>query len=261
MTNLLNHARTLLMNISGDNDAAGYTCHELIDPDFRAVRLPAGLLRVRAALFGIHPDKDMLAVRCRQLLGLAEATPLLEYLRSFDSRVTYDFSKPVLELPAEPVTVAVRSYGTHGTLQTLGQPDPPDATGQMRYSFSVEVNEDATAIVTRINPPVQTTESVFAVGEAIQLPGTGMTFKLDSTATGQAFTVDILARPTRDLAALADACASLGEPTQIALFGISTEEPYKTFRELWLRKKELPLRLGALVCALVYRSEEARGKV
>jgi len=246
------------MNISGDNDAAGYTCHELIDPDFRAVRLPAGLLRVRAALFGIHPDKDMLAYRCRQLLGLAEATPLLEYLRSFDSRVSYDFTKS--DLPGiSPVTT--RSFGQHGVMATYGQPPAPDASGKMRHSFVVEVLESGTATISRGTVPIQKTDFEFTPGEKLPLTGSGVWFSLDSAAAGQAYTVDLVGTPTRDLSELADACASLGEPTQIAVFGITADEPYKTFRELWLRKKELPLRLGALVCALVYRSEEARGKV
>lgn len=254
---MINHARTLLMNVDGSAPFPEYLAEEIVDPAYRALDLPTPLDQVRRVLFGADPDRHMRNYRCRQLLALAHATPLSPYLDRLDARRTYAFASSAVVSPEpwEPKVTVVRGTGTLGV---LGDVEPPDATGRMYHSVLVSVDLPAVAAVERATRPFQKTLLDFAPSERLPLAGTGVDFRLASTETGQAYHVELLGRPRRDLGELADAATGLGEPVFNYLFGVTRAEPYRTFRELWFRKKELPLRLSALTCALVYRSDEVR---
>lgn len=255
---MLNHARCLLMNVDGGPSDPDALCEELVDPDYRAARLPTALRAVREAVFGSDPDRHMLNYRCRQLLTAAEATPLAEYLDAYDPRKTYDYRGDAELVLAAGYSAAVVDAAQVGTTLTLfGRPTAADVTGRIESRVRVEVTTPGFADVTN-----ETTGSKvllgFAPGDRLPLRGTGMDFRLDSAASGQLFFVTVMARPVRDVWDVVAGVAGLGEPTLIALFGAGNDQPNKTFRELFSRKKELPLRAAALVCALVARTEEVR---
>jgi len=50
----------------------------------------------------------------------------------------------------------------------------------------------------------------------------------------------------------------IGEPANLELFGFKNEEPYLTFKNLWLDHPLPVYRLGGIVLALIYRTEELR---
>jgi hypothetical protein len=252
----VNHFRCLLMNLDGPAaDPAGDVAGELIDPAYRKVAVPSELRAVRAALFGAAPDRHMLGYRCRQLLALVHATPLAEYVTALDPRVTYAFADPALVLPGSTgPRVAKRGLGDR--LMTYGDGDPPDASGAMHHRVRVTTAAGLTTCE-RYTPPFS--KPVFGTSvDRFDLPGTGVQGRLTSTDDGQDWWVDVYARPARDAAALAAAAERLGEPVYLFLFGVPAVEPYLTFSNLWTRKRELPLRLGALACALAYRTEAVR---
>lgn len=256
---MINHFRTLLMNVDGSVPLTEYLAEEVVDPGFKALDLPTPADQVRRVLFGADPDRHMLNYRCRQLLAMVHATPLLPYVTEFDARLTYAFAGRQLVEPAAWTPQVGWIAGTgDNTLTVLGEPEPPDDTGRLAHTFLVTVDSPGTATVERVSRPFSKVDFGFAAAERIPLPGSGCDCRLSSTASGQAFRVDVRSRPRRDLGQLADAASRLGEPVYNYLFGITRTQPYLTFRELWTRKRELPLRLAALVCALVYRSEEAR---
>lgn len=254
---MINHARTLLMNVTGSVPMTSYIAEEIVDPRYVALNLPTAMNTVRAVLFGTTPDRHMLNYRCRQLLTLTHATPLEEYLLKLDHRVTYDFGDTTFVDPRvwEP-TVSILAGS--GTLTLSGDPTPPDGTGQVQYRYLINVNVPGVASVELIGRQVQIVDLDFTPGTKVALPGSGVKMKFSSGSAGQAYTVDVYSRPQKDLSQLATACSNLGEPVYNYLFGISREQPFLTFRELWNRKQELPLRLGALVCALAYRTDELR---
>lgn len=52
----------------------------------------------------------------------------------------------------------------------------------------------------------------------------------------------------------------LGEPVYLDLFGVEDKEPYLTFKNLWFDHPLPAYRLSGIVLALIYRTEELRGK-
>lgn len=50
----------------------------------------------------------------------------------------------------------------------------------------------------------------------------------------------------------------LGEPVFLELFGVTDEEPYATFKNLWFDHYAPAYRLAGLVLAMIYRAEELR---
>lgn len=254
---MINHARTLLMNVDGGAGLPAYPGEQIIDPAFRALNLPADLDKVRTALFGTDPDRTMLNYRCWQLLGLTQASPLAGYLTSLDPRITYGFDDTTLVAADTWAPRVVTVRGT-GTLSVTGTAEAPDATGRCYHALNLTTTAEGEVTVRRTTKPFSIVELDFTAATRVAVPGTGYAVRFASTAAGQEYVVEAYNRPTRDLGALADACRGLGDTTFNTLFGVPAVEPYLTFRNLWFRKQELPLRLGALVCALVHRSEAVR---
>jgi hypothetical protein len=52
----------------------------------------------------------------------------------------------------------------------------------------------------------------------------------------------------------------LGEPVYLEIFGVEANEPYATFKNLWFDHPLPAYRLSGIVLALIYRTEELRGK-
>ena len=50
----------------------------------------------------------------------------------------------------------------------------------------------------------------------------------------------------------------LGEPAFLSLFGVAPKEPYETFKNLWFDHPLPVYRMGGLVLALIYRTNEVR---
>jgi hypothetical protein len=221
------------------------------------VSLPQGLRAARAVLFGGAPDAHMLCYRARQLLAVVCAGDLEGFVLKPDPRTTYDFGADDLfrDDLFRPSVNAVQAG--QGTLTVLGRPALPDVTGRARHLFDVEVLDGAgTVRVTRRVPPIQIVE--FRLDDAAPLPGAGYYLHVDLPAAGQRWRVEVVNRPSDNLSALCAGLGKIGESAADALFGVSRDQPYLTFRNLWRGAVEMPLRLGAAVCALVYRTEERR---
>lgn len=252
---MINHFRTLLMNVDGSTQPGNYIAEEIIDPGYSAVVLPQALRTIRTALFGSNPDRHMLNYRCRQLLALIHASPLQQYVTAVDRRITYGFDNKAIAtqwgidtaiaLGTEPPTF-------YGTLEA------PDVSGRIQRSYLLDVATDDTVNVSRTTVPLETNTYSITPGQLIPLVGSGISFTLADGVAPQRYAVDTFARPTRDLSAVAASAVNLGEAVYIYLFGLPLVEPFKTFKNLWMYQQELPLRLGALVCALAYRTDLAR---
>lgn len=254
---MINHARTLLMNVNGSAPLLNYYAEEIIDPAFNALTLPTELKSIRSVLFGATPDRNMLNYRCRQLLALTQGTPLEQYLLAYDRRVTYNF-RDISLVGSTPWTPKATTISGDDSISLFGTPYPPDDTGRMYHRFLVSVNSPGVVTIERTTDPIQKVDIGFSVGDLISLPLVHMSFSLSSTESGQAYVVDIYSRPTSDLSALAKHLSGIGEPTLLFLFGLANKEPDNTLRNLWFKNHELSLKLGALVCALVQRSEDVR---
>lgn len=131
---MINHARTLLLNISGA-DTATAPGDEYIPPDFRPVDIDEATAAVRAVLFGPSPDRSLLNVRARQYMTLLHETELAPFAVAFDSRVTY--------LPmssAQPICAGVSvAKCSHGRDINIGGRFPPISEETGRFTWTVTV--------------------------------------------------------------------------------------------------------------------------
>jgi len=262
---MLNHARTLLMNIDCPTpQGMAYPGDELIAPGYRALELPTFIDTIRMYLYGPTPDRYMLNYRTRQLLAVMHASPLEEFLLKLDPRVTYRFDDETLVGDGLFTPGVVRVTGAPtDRLTVTGEPAVPDVTGKTYHAYSVEIQDIDVVHVGKLQPPFQKAFLNFAldsngVSGKLPLQGSGYSFRLNTTNVGAGWRVEILNRPRWSLGHIVGTLQKAGEPVMLQLFGVKREEPYLTFRNLWYDAKELPLQLGGLVAALIYRTEERR---
>lgn len=260
---MYNHARTLLMNINGSEKFfANYPGDELIPVDYRQLELPTYLDVFRSRLFGTAPDRVMLNYRAAQLLTMIEATELQEYILELDSRLTYN-SYPLQLAMADTFKPRVRSYGTASDdiLTITGKPISPDISGITRFDYELEIVGTSLEIQ-RISSPVQSKTELIeltnGLSQPIALPLSGYKVRLNTNDAGLKWRIDGFLRPTANLLDIEQGTRSVGEPYLLELFGVAAEEPYKTFRNCWKNHPEFAYRLGGLVLAMIYRTEEIR---
>lgn len=260
---MLNHFYTLLINRDGtDPVSTAYPGEEASEPTYRALALPAGLVTVRSHLFGVTPDRYMLAYRGQQLLRLVAASELAEFLVWHDTRVTYGEDDELFNAEVFRPTAVKLSGPTSATFGILGTPQAPDSTGIAHHQFEIDVLTTSTVRVSRSVPPMSNPVFEFTLtnglSERLELRPSGYGFRLNSTAVSQHWLFDVINRPTRDLSEILTAVEGAGEAALDLLFGITREEPFYSFRNLWRSRRETAARLAAVVCALVWRTEERR---
>lgn len=258
---MYNHARNLLVNVSGGS--TGNTLGDELTPEtFKAVSLGAGQLAVRRLLFGADPDQYMLNYRARQLLAMIHASPLVEYVTALDPRITYRFDTAEYFSEAVFKPTVINLIGeSELTIQSV--PAAPDRSGRMWHSLRIDVI-GSNAITVRRNFPLGTATYSINLDDPFssqyRLGESGYLFRVrDGAEVGDAWMVEVLNRPQDDLGQLVANLERVGEPALLEIFGLSRDEPYATFRNLWQSHTETPLRLGGLVMALIYSTEARRG--
>lgn len=255
---MYNHLRTLLLNQDGNAVLPDYTIGEAAVPaDFRAVNLPAYLDEIRSRLFGSNPDRSMLNYRLAQYTKLLHATELASYVDALDPRVTY--SESILDLfGASAFTPMVSENGYPLVVQ--GNPAMPDATGRMYHYYIAERADEDTLYVQQVLPTSKNRilELTFTDGlsAAVPLGESGYRLLVPSSPVATTWRIAFHNRPQWDLGQILAALRVAGEPTLLQLFGASPVEPYLTFRNLFQEHKELAYRLGGLLLAVAYRTDE-----
>lgn len=262
---MINHARTLLMNIEGSSQFHFEYGEEIIPADYRVRTLPQSLINIRKILFGQNPDRAMLNYRCRQLLALIHRSDLEQYITALDSRITYGFSdNPYFDDNIfRPTVVQYESLAGNPDLTVVGTAEPPDKTGRMRQEFLVYSDTSNACTVTRLNPHWQQEVAVTyesGLSNLIALPGSGLYVRKRDTSTDPLqYRVTSYARPATDLGDLAASLATVGAETLANMFLTGTSlggsEPFKTFRNLWESHNQLPYKLGGLLLALIYHTD------
>jgi len=257
---MYNHARTLLLNLPGTGGYfPEYPGDELIPAEYRQQALPDYLNVFRMRLFGANPDRMLLNYRAAQLLELIAATELQSHVLALDPRLTYGDPDPRLADPATFVPVVTQTSGTT-RLTVVGGPNAPDVTGQAAYNYQLTV-ADGSLQVLRQNFPLVETDTVLemtnGLSQIVSLPFSTYQVRVNSAAPAS-WTISGFLRPQLPLSDITDSCKSIGEPYLIQLFGAADVEPYTTFRNCWNNHPEYAYRLGGLVLALIYRTEEIR---
>jgi len=151
---MYNHARTLLLNQSGEGGSQLiYPGDELIPEDFRPVKLPTYLQVVRSILFGISPDRVMLNYRSCQFLRLIQSTELQSHIAELDKRITYSpFDSRLLATELfQPSAVASQPV-EDAAIYINGSDLSPDASGRCEYSYLVSVLSGDLVVQRTVSP-------------------------------------------------------------------------------------------------------------
>ncbi len=292
---MINHARTLLLNIfaqSADKQLAGY---EYIPVEYRPLVLPQTLKTLRRVLFGSLPDQRFLNLRARELLSYVHQTELTEYVYKLDNRVTYwpepastSFQFPTgiqikqIRGPTRSVAVGGEFIAANGSGRahrqyTLTFVDPLDATVLSEQESSALTLESGKGLMLQelksefltvsaetLNDQRQETRQTVADGlPTLVLPETEIRVKLSALGTDPAtyegrWYINLLANPVPAITSLLPTLEILGEPLFLDLFGVAPEEPYATFKNVWFDHPLPAYRLAGLVMALIYRTEQVR---
>lgn len=322
---MINHARTLLLNIDAERTQLQDAGYEYVPESFKPVDLDSTLSVLRRTIFGATPDNYFLNVRARELLGYIHETELSQYVYALDPRVTY--------WPPGPTNFFENAKARVAITQTAGDPlrlnfggtfKANNATGTSIQTYDVVLNNIAgllsvdTQQTTKIVKPVTTELASTTVVQPIALAETNLQFSVNFAATApdnelitaalltetaeliiteqysventpvglelepreflpipmraatrqprMAATLPVgpviarwqitaIANPT-PLIANISLLELLGEPLFLELFGVSGKEPYRTFKNLWEDHPLPAYRLGGLVLALIYRTNE-----
>jgi len=312
---MINHARTLLLNMPANKAWRDAGSYEYIPPTFTPITLSSKLGAIRTTLFGAAPDNYFLNFRVRELLRYIHETELAHYVYALDPRVTYwpeyrdvDFSAPkqlkITQTAGQPRRVAV-----------VGQFDVNNASGRAARQYTITLAPGTTttfaATVAELNAAaaekITTPFDSLNNAPALEVPQTSLKLRFSNTAltTGSecniitefgdmllvedydpaaAFVVendaectmqqrmqmttgtpvfslsrwllDVRARPPAAITTIMPILEMLGETTFLELFGVSTEEPYTTFKNLWLDHPLPAYKLSGLVLGFIYRCNE-----
>jgi len=255
---MFNHARSLLVNLSGTGTVyAEVPGDELIPQSYKEINFPTYLDTVRSRIFGAKPDRAMLNYRSNQLLNLISATELQSYILKLDPRITYPSSK-LINFDFSP---KINKFeGGHNSISLTGSPISPDASGVSKFEFRLRVY-GGNLEVERLSWPVSTNVTPIVLTEnlsqPIPLPFSGYS-ALVTTTNDCSWMVKGFLKPSNNLTPILDSFESIGAPTLLQLFGAARVEPYSTFYNCWKNHPDFAYRLSGIVLALIYRSEELR---
>lgn len=262
---MLNHVRTLLLNREwATAPDPTFFAEEAVPEGFTEINLSSPILAARAMLFGSDPDRQMLNFRLRNFMTLLHASPLVDYVLALDRRFTYKLGGDDLVTDSWFTPTITKLGGAPtDTLEILGSPEAPDPTGRMFHRFIFDVGMGGEVTVTQSIPPPYTDKSYIytlpsGLSDLMKLTSSGYSFRLNTTNVNAAWMVEILNRPQWDMGTILANLDTLSAPTIDALLGITAQEPFATFRRLWFDQKETPLRLGAMLLAVAYRTDARR---
>lgn len=292
---MINHGRTLLLNIWAQSAQQRQVGYEYIPAEFRPLMLPTALSTIRRVLFGSNPDQRFLNLRSRELLHYVHQTPAAEYLYKLDNRITYwpeptasDFQFPtgieISQIRGVPRAVAfggefiaANSTGRAHRQYTIGFVNADEVTIALeeqsaRYllvetddKILNELSSDFMSLSTDTVNELRIKDKQLLGNKipTITLPETNVSVKFADLPTDPdtydgRWYVKLTANPAPAITTLLPTLELLGEPVFLELFGVAPAEPYATFKNLWFDHPLPAYRLAGFVMAFIYRLNEIR---
>lgn len=262
---MINHARTLLMNVPGRSSQRQEPGEEYIPPTYVPVALPTYMINARRVLFGTSPDRYFLNFRVRELMRYLHQTELVHYVYALDPRVTYwpEYSAPALIRDAE--TTVEKVGGPNDTqLYFQGKLVADNPRGKSLRRFEISIASSGSDTVLNISgPEAVVTEAVIPAGSdlsaSVPLGASGLRVRIGKPAAGARWTINTVAKPAPAITTTISTLELIGEPVMLGLFGaLTTAQPYATFQNLWNDHPNPAYRLGGFILAMIYRTEELR---
>jgi hypothetical protein len=262
---MINHARTLFLNLSGragHRDEPGF---EYTPPEYVPVVLPSYIQTARRMIFGAAPDHYFMAFRARELLANIHETELAQFVYALDSRVTY---WPEPGRPFYAPEKQVRAAQVTGLATPLphfsGDLFADNSRGRSVREFSLRVTTEDGPWAARLSAKdapnlVTITPLTFAgdLSQRIALGGTGLSFQVQRPTTTTNWEIYTRVKPGAAVATLLPILDMLGEPLFLELFGVDDSvQPYATFKNLWNDHPNPIYRLNGLVLAMIYRTND-----
>ncbi len=256
---MINHARTLLLNMSGSASASNsYPGEEYVDPAFKQVTLPPHITSIRSALFSTSPDRAMINYRLRQFMGILHTRDYVDFITDLDPRITYDvFDTSLFDLSVTGPT-AERVDGS-GTLYLIGDLEP---SNRLYNLWDIQVVDNTQVSVTRLTDPIVQQTSNYTItnnmSNLLPLVGSNLNFKFIGIREDR-WLLTVNLRPS----SLVEAVSSLEQTNSYDLEQLFTTpnsaEMFTTFRNIWTdNQRPLQDRLAGVLLAIVYRTEELR---
>jgi hypothetical protein len=262
---MINHARTLLMNVSSASNQRQEIGEEYIPANYAPLTLPSYLQSARRILFGTAPDRYFLNFRVRELMAHLHQTELAEFVYALDPRVTYwpEVDRPFYD--TEKRLVATQYFGLDAQPPYFrGDLFADNTRGRSVREFTLRVTEaegDWEAILAPLGRTggVVTTPLTFTDGlsQLVPLENTGVSVQIPLPTMTTDWTIYTRVRPGPVLTTAMPILEVLGEPLFLELFGVGIgSEPFATFKALWFDHPNPIYRLGGLTLATIYRTNE-----
>lgn len=144
---MINHARTLLLNVSAHRTHLQDAGYEYISPAYKPIALDGVLATINNVLFGSKPDHRFLNLRAAELLSYMHQTELSQYVYALDARVTY-WPRTVAQFqPTRPVRVTQFS-GSRRQLTAAGSFNATNAApvAQRQYFVALTTGDQTTSL-------------------------------------------------------------------------------------------------------------------
>lgn len=271
---MINHARTLLMNVAGWFPKE--IGEEFMPDNYRPVSPTPALALVRSILYGTTPDRLFLNYRTLQLMTLLHSTELEEHVLALDKRITYWPSTRQQFFNATFGTTYVQHAGPTVQVSFLGDAVADDRVGRSQDSWAVTIPEEGVANVQRVKAPRTAYAEAFTTSGGLSSPiplvGTDLTLRISAGTAGvegmigAALFINNIGRPQLDLGELDAMLQTTVDRTMLdqIFYGDGASviegptEPFRTFRNLWHSHPLLAYRLGGLLLGCIYRTEAIR---
>ena len=148
---MINHARTLLLNVSAKRTNAQDAGYEYVSPAYRPAPLDGVLQKINAVLFGNKPDQRFLNLRAAEFLSYMHQTELAQYVYALDSRVTYWPHMSANVLVTKPINVT-QVAGAQRQLNAAGTFTATNAVpvAQRQYFVALTTDDQAATLTNAI---------------------------------------------------------------------------------------------------------------
>lgn len=258
---MINHARTLLLNVTGPrNPSAAIPGDEYI-PAFMSADLSDRLRTVYDVLFGGNPDYSGRVYRVTEFMKIIHASGYDSYVYDLGPRITYDtggVTTPVAAVAnfkngyyTSSVTGG-REFGVTGTWTAAGY------DGRVNHSWLITAITSDTLSIENLRTHVSYVTELNAVKI---LPGSDLRLTTTVTALtpGQQWTAAYSARPKPSLGVILASLKALPQPVIGTVFGAGArQEPFLTFYNLFTQHAYMPQQLAGFLLALIYRLDAER---